>query len=148
MDSRQEKTVCFVRHGQSVDNASAVFQSLKSPLSEKGVVQANSIAKRLSKIHFETIISSPVQRAKETANYISKITCKEIIFSDLFVERIKPDEIDGKPWTDKEANKVWRAWEESLYTPSQHVNNGENYDDIITRADQALKFLKNVRNQH
>jgi len=142
MSSKQKKTVYFVRHGQSVDNASPVFQSVDSPLSKKGIAQANSIAERLSVIEFEALIASPVQRAKETAEYISEKTDKKIIFSDLFVERIKPDEIDGKPWTDEDANKIWRAWEETLYTPGQHVSNGENYDDTVTRVDKALSFLE------
>lgn len=143
MSSKLEKTVYFVRHGQSVDNASPVFQSVASPLSEKGMEQAKAIAERLSTISFETLIASPVQRAKETAGIIVEKTNKDIVFSDLFVERIKPDEIDGKPWTDEEANKIWRAWEKSLYAPGKHVSNGENYDETITRVDKALAFLEN-----
>ena len=143
MISKQKKTVYFVRHGQSVDNNLPVFQSVSSPLSEKGIAQAKSIAERLSTIEFGTLISSPVQRAKETAEYISEKTKKEIVFSDLFVERIKPDEIDGKPWTDEEASKLWRAWEKTLYAPGLRVSNGENYDDTLARVDRALKFLEN-----
>lgn len=77
MSSKQKKTVYFVRHGQSVDNASPVFQSVDSPLSKKGIAQANSIAERLSVIEFEALIASPVQRAKETAEYISEKTDKK-----------------------------------------------------------------------
>ena len=142
MASKQKKTVYFVRHGQSVDNASPVFQSVDSPLSEKGIAQAKSIAERLSTIEFETLIVSPVQRTKETAGYISGKTNKDIVFSNLLVERIKPDEIDGKPWTDEKANKVWQAWEKTLYAPGKRVSNGENYDDTVTRVDRALKFLE------
>lgn len=58
------------------------------------------------------------------------------------MERIKPSEIDGKPWTDAEANKVSRAWEETLYTPGSRISDGENYDDTIVRVDKALKFLE------
>jgi probable phosphoglycerate mutase len=143
MNKSKEKVVYFVRHGQSVDNASPVFQSVDSPLSEKGKQQAQSIADRLSKIDFETLVASPIERSKETAQYISEKTNKEIEFSDLFVERIKPDEIDGKPWTDEQANKIWRSWEVTLYTPGKRVSNGENYDDTIQRVDNALEFLLN-----
>ena len=108
MDDKQKKTVYFIRHGQSVHNASPVFQSINSSLNEKGKRQAIDIADRLSKLTFDVLISSPVLRAKETAEYISQKTQKEIEYSDLFVERIKPTEIDGKPWTDKDANRVWR----------------------------------------
>lgn len=142
MDSKQKKTVYFVRHGQSVDNASPVFQSVNSPLSTKGRAQAKSIAERLAAVPFDTLIASPVQRAKETAGYIADRTGKDITFSDLFVERVKPTEIDGKPWTDEAADKVWRAWEETLYTPGLRVSGGENYDDTIARVDKALAFLE------
>src|SRR5690606_22223285 len=113
MKSKQKKTVYFVRHGQSEDNASPVFQSIDSPLSEKGISQAKNIAERLSSVQFETLIASPVQRAKETAQYIAEVTNKDVVFSDLFVERMKPSEVDGKPWSDDTASKVWRAWEET-----------------------------------
>lgn len=142
MISKQKKTVYFVRHGQSVDNASPVFQSIDSPLSEKGKGQAKNIAERLSSVQFELLIASPVQRAKETAQYIAKSSDREVVFSDLFVERIKPSEIDGKPWTDTEANKVWREWEETLYTSHSRISDGENYDDTIVRVDKALAFLE------
>jgi hypothetical protein len=60
MNLKQKKTVYFVRHGQSVDNASPVFQSINSPLSKKGERQAKNIAERLSSLQFETLIASPV----------------------------------------------------------------------------------------
>lgn len=141
MNPIHKKTVYFVRHGQSLDNAAPVFQSINSPLSEKGIAQAKSIARRLAKVDFQALIASPVPRAKQTAEYISQQTHHDILYSDLFVERIKPAEIDGKPWTDSQANTVWRAWEKSLYTPGNRVSNGENYDDILSRVDRALAFL-------
>jgi len=141
MDTKKQKVVYFVRHGQSVDNASPVFQSVGSPLSEEGKKQAVKIAGRLVKLDFEVLIASPLPRAKETARAISSRTHKDIVFSDLFVERIKPIEIDGKPWTDEKANKIWRAWTETLYASGERVGKGENYDDIVQRADKALLFL-------
>ncbi len=142
MKSKHEKTVYFLRHGQSVDNVSPVFQSVNSPLSQTGIAQAKSLAERLSKIEFDALIASPVKRAKQTAEYISERTGKAIILSDLFVERIKPDEIDGMPWEDEVSNNIWRKWEETLYESGRHVSNGENYDDTVARADKALAFLE------
>lgn len=141
MDSKQKKTVYLIRHGQSIDNASPVFQATNSPLSKIGRQQAKSIANRMSTIPFDALISSTVQRAKETAEHISKTTQKNIIFSDLFVERIKPKELDGKSWKDEQANKLWRDYESSLYNPELKINDSENYDDIVKRVDKALAFL-------
>lgn len=137
----KEKTVYFVRHGESEGNIAAVFQSPDSPLNEKGRRQAESIADRVFRLSFDTLIASPLQRAKQTAEAISKKTGKKIEYSDLFVERIKPTYINGKPYTDKRADSLWDEWQESLYTPGMRVEDGENFDDLLTRADEALSFL-------
>ena len=143
MSSSSQKIVYFVRHGQSVDNASPIYQSVNSPLSAKGKDQAAGIAERLTHIEFEALVSSPVLRAKETAQCISDKTHKAIIISDLFKERVRPSETDGKPHADEVASKLWREWEESLYTSGLRVSDGENYDDITARTDKALDFLVN-----
>jgi ribonuclease H / adenosylcobalamin/alpha-ribazole phosphatase len=139
--NRIEKIVYFVRHGQSEDNVAPVFQSPNSPLNEKGRRQAERIAERVSKLHFEALIASPFERAKQTAEAISRVTGRNAEYSDLFVERVKPTYINGKPFTDGTANKLWREWQKSLYTPGARTEDGENFDDLLTRADEALAFL-------
>ncbi len=137
-----EKTIYLVRHGQSEDNVAPVFQSTSSPLSKSGLEQADFVAKRVVKVSFETLISSPLQRAKQTAEAISSATGKDIEYSELFVERIKPTYINGKPYTDEKADKLWREWEKSLYTPDMRAEDGENYNDLLIRAEDALSFLQ------
>lgn len=141
MPEKAKKVVYFVRHGQSLDNASPVFQSADSPLSEKGQNQASQIAERISHLSFESLVSSPYPRASQTAQAIAKKTGKSVEFSNLFTERIKPTSLNGKPWNDEQANKIWRLWEDSLYGSNLRVEDGENYDDIVKRADNALQFL-------
>jgi len=147
MNDPQEKIVYFVRHGQSKDNVSPVFQSPDSPLNNHGVQQAKSIADRAAKLSFEAIISSPFARAKQTAEIIAKTTAKPVEYSELFTERIKPTFINGKPYEDSKAHQIWQEWEKSLYTPGLRVEDGENFDDIIARADKALAFLQNREEQ-
>lgn len=137
-----KKVVYFVRHGQSDDNVAPVFQSPNSPLSAKGREQAERIAERVSNISFEALIASPFRRAKETAEAIARLTNKISEFSDLFVERIKPAGINGKPYNDPEADTLWREWVKSLYTPGMRVADGENFDDLLMRADKALALLQ------
>jgi probable phosphoglycerate mutase len=143
MDNKIQKIIYFVRHGQSEDNITPVFQSPNSPLNEKGIRQAESIAQRVLKLSFDALISSPFERAKQTAEIIAKATGKQAEYSELFVERVKPTYINGKPYIDEKASTLWREWEESLYTPSMRVEDGENFDDLIARADKALKYLQN-----
>ena len=94
MESKVKKVINFVRHGQSNDNALPVFQSTDSPLSKNGQAQAKQIANRVSKLSFDSLISSPLLRAKETAEAISQAAGKEIEVSSLLVEMIKPKTIN------------------------------------------------------
>lgn len=139
-----KKIVYFVRHGQSEGNAQPVFQAEDSPLSELGKKQAEFIAERASHIEFEKLISSPQMRAKQTAEAISKTTNKKIEFSDLFIERVKPDSINGKSHNDPDAVAAWRKWEQALVDPSIKFEDGENYIAIVERAKKALDYLKNL----
>ena len=84
---------------------------------------------------------SPYRRAQETAAVIGNLTGKLRDFAELFTERVKPTSINGKPFTDVAAAQVWRAWTQSLSTPGMRVEDGENYDDLLTRADAALALL-------
>lgn len=136
------KTVYFVRHGESEDNAHPVFQATDSPLSAKGREQAAKIAERASKLNYEALISSPLPRASQTAEAVAKRTGHQPEYSDLFVERKKPTSIEGKPYTDEAANKIWREYDKSLYDPTFRVEDSENYADHVARADKALEFLR------
>jgi broad specificity phosphatase PhoE len=83
-----------------------------------------------------------LRRAKETAGAIARATGREPEYSDLFVERIRPARINGKRYDDEEANAIWRNWEKNFYTAGLRAADGENFDDLIARADAALAFLK------
>ena len=143
MNDASEKIVYFVRHGESEANITPVYQPLGSPLSGKGRQQAKLIAERIAKVSFEALVVSPLFRAKETAEAMTKLTGKKPEYSDLFVERIKPTRLGGKSRDDKEASGLWKEWEKSLYAHGLRAEDGENFDDHIARADKALDFLKN-----
>lgn len=137
-----QKTVYFVRHGESLDNVAPVFQGPDSPLSENGKQQAGRIANHAVKIPFQAIISSTYCRAKETAQVIGLATGTTVELSNLFIELVKPTSIDGRLFTDADASRIWRTWEESLYMLGKRVENGENYGDLVQRADKALAYLR------
>lgn len=137
----KQKTVYFIRHGQSSQNAEPMFQGLDPDLSSLGREQARLIAKRLKSHKVDALISSPLPRAKQTAEAISETTGRGIEFSRLFVERIKPSRINNKPFTDQEATDLWHKWHNAFYSTSEKIEDGENYYDIVNRADLALDYL-------
>ena len=64
----------FVRHGESEANTRRVISNRQSPfgLTDLGKKQANILASRLKDIPITTIFSSPVLRARETADILSQ----------------------------------------------------------------------------
>lgn len=139
---KTQKIVYFVRHGESEDNTKPVFASPHSNLTSKGLKQAEYIAERMSKLSFEALISSPYPRAHETAQAIARATGREAELSNLFTERVKPTSIVGKSYEDLEAHAIAEEWKRSLQTPGMKIEDGENFDEIIARADAALAFLE------
>ncbi|HBV01259.1 MAG TPA: hypothetical protein DEF00_02585 [Candidatus Taylorbacteria bacterium] len=137
------KTVYFVRHGQSEGNVGSVFQHADSPLTAKGIKQAEFIAERCTRLPIDVIISSTQPRAADTAQIISENTKHEVEFSDLFRERKKPRSLEGKFHNDAEARKINEAWWNSLAGSGPRVEDGESFDDLRDRAGKALAFLSN-----
>lgn len=141
-DYEPEKIVYLVRHGQSVHNVQPIFQSEMASLSGAGRKQAEFIAKRVSKLSYEALIASPLPRTKQTVQIIGRATKTTPEFSNLFVERRKPSDLDGKPYTDSVASKLWRKWEDNFYKLNSRVADSESYGELIVRADKALEYLK------
>ncbi|TSC66133.1 MAG: 2,3-bisphosphoglycerate-dependent phosphoglycerate mutase [Candidatus Berkelbacteria bacterium Gr01-1014_85] len=142
-ETSNHRTIYFVRHGQGleIDTALDLDIRLDPPLSSLGLQQATQIAERLQKVQFDTLLSSPLRRARETTQIISKATDKQPEYSNLFVERIKPTELNGMPRIEKQASSLWQAWEESLYQTNLRLADGENYADLIARVDRAIEYL-------
>ena len=64
----------FVRHGESEANVQHVISNRESTfaLTERGREQAQNLAEQLSDIPFTAIFSSPILRARETAEILSR----------------------------------------------------------------------------
>ncbi len=135
------KIVYFVRHGESEGNIAPVYQSTDSPLTEKGRQQARIVAGRCFRLPIQAIISSTQLRAKDTANIIGEVTGHTVEFSDLFRERRKPKALNGKPFSDPEAQALNEKWWKSLMEEGPRAEDGENFEDISTRAGKALAYL-------
>lgn len=78
----------FLRHGRSLaDDEGKHEGQYDSPLTEIGIRQAKNIAEILKSYDFDLIISSPLKRALQTAEIISKTLNIKIEVNDLFKER-------------------------------------------------------------
>jgi uncharacterized phosphatase len=89
MFKTEKTTVCIIRHGETNWNASGRLQGCEDvAMNERGRIQARLAANYLSSYSWDTIFSSPLQRALETAEIINKkINLPQIQISDALKER-------------------------------------------------------------
>ena len=83
--------IFFIRHGESEANVKRLFAGQKedSPLTEKGRQQAADAGRSLKDYSVNLIFSSPLKRAKETAQIISEqigYPASKIAFDDRISE--------------------------------------------------------------
>lgn len=125
----------FARHGQSEANAKgsdidpATF--LDGPLTDLGSQQATMLADDLKDIEFDVIISSPLQRAYQTAEIVNK-------YHNL------PIEIDSA-WREREAGvfadlNEWAALFDFDKNPAPE--NTEPLTEFLQRVYDAVDNLK------
>ncbi len=79
----------FVRHGQTDFNADKVIKPgyANHDLNQTGIRQAREVRDKLQNENFDLIISSPLRRAKTTAEIINELYDLPIIFDDRLRER-------------------------------------------------------------
>jgi broad specificity phosphatase PhoE len=77
----------LIRHGETPLNVARVLQPADTPLSPRGVEQAQALARRLRQMDVSAIIASDLPRASRTAELIAAATAAPIEFSELLRER-------------------------------------------------------------
>lgn len=131
--------VFLVRHGQSQDSVENKKQSPHTSLSELGLAQADAVAKRLQNEVIHIIISSPMNRALQTARSISSKINVPVTQNNLLQEKGAPS-IEGvsyaasihKKFTlDAEADKFNLDW--------KFRDDDESFRELLKRAS----ILKN-----
>jgi len=133
--------IYFVRHGESEGNKENTHQHTNTLLSEKGIKQAEALAKRLNGVHFDTIYSSDSTRAKQTAEIINQETNTNIEYWPDLVEMKMPSEIRGKKVDDAEVVKIKKLVHENYYKGNFKYSDEETFNELNERAKRVLKHL-------
>ncbi len=124
--------VYFIRHGQSQANADGVLAGqFDSPLTEKGIQQAQNEAMmiRESGVIFDTIISSPLSRAYDTAIIIAEMNgfpVENIILMDDLKEKYGGS-FEGQP-----LSRLHAATSEEVVGAG-----AESFEDFAIRVGRA-----------
>src|SRR5262245_53160783 len=67
-------SILLVRHGETASNAARILQLPDTPLSERGLAQAERLAKRLAGLGVAAILTSDYARARMTAERVRAAT--------------------------------------------------------------------------
>lgn len=131
--------ILLTRHGQTEWNLLKNVQGKADiELNEKGVQQAEETAEKLKDCRIDIIISSPLKRAKQTADIINKDKNLPIIIDDRISER-DFGEFEGKSTTDFDFNGFWS------YKQNQEYETAENIKDFF---DRVYNFLDDIKTKY
>ena len=80
--------IIFLRHGQAKNNTERVLSGRTPgvPLTDKGILQAQQTAELLEHMNISAIYSSPIQRAKHTAEIVGKHNSIDVQIDDRLIE--------------------------------------------------------------
>jgi probable phosphomutase (TIGR03848 family) len=132
-------TVLLIRHGLTALTASTLLGWTPGvPLDERGRAQAVSIASRLRKVPLAAIVSSPIERCRETA---------EAVLAER--DPAPPFELDERlgdvrygDWTGRSFKELRREplWKSVMANPADVTfPNGEALRDMAIRAISSIR---------
>jgi probable phosphoglycerate mutase len=127
--------ILIVRHGETDGNAARVLQRPDVPLNERGMKQAEWLARRLSLLGIVHILCSDLLRARMTAAPFAAASGLAIEESPLLQERNFGD-LRGRPYA---------SLPEDPFGPHVAPPNGEDWPTFHARVAQAFAFIVSRR---
>ena len=130
------KTVHFIRHGETEQNAQKVWQGhTDTPLNKKGLEQAKLLSERISS-RVTKVYSSDLKRASQTASFLSS--------SPVLRDNLR--EINVGDFTGMSVKDTYTSNHEifqSLQNDSFQFPNGESVKEFKDRVRNELEYIFN-----
>jgi len=133
--------VLLIRHGGTAWNREEVFRGRADvPLSERGREQARLVAQALKERPIEALYSSPLSRARDTAQPLAEALGLGVVVDERLVD-MSFGEWEGLPRTevekeDPERYELWLKASERFRAPA-----GESLAEVAARAWPAVDEL-------
>jgi probable phosphoglycerate mutase len=133
-------TIYFVRHGETILTPTRKFSgtgALDPELTADGLAQAERVAAEVAKLEPDFLISSPLKRARQTADAIARTTGLTVIDDTDWCE-LSFGSWDGKSIEEVKAEtpEDYQAW---VNSSSHRPGGGESYDEAAVRIDAAME---------
>ena len=126
--------VYVVRHGEVNHNLRKVFSNVDEDLNATGVMQARNLRSDLKNIDYDVVFSSPLKRAKQTADIIN-VRNKNILFDDRLIER-KIGDLSEISFDESKKEEYWN------YFANTHFGTSEDIQSFFNRISEFLDELK------
>src|SRR5699024_9369732 len=132
----------FVRHGESVGNVTPGEDMPDCLLTDRGMKQAELIAKRLQDIEWTHILSSPLIRALETAQPLARSINKPIHVMPHAYEIRDLEDCKGATLKDLEKQFPEAIFPEDFASEGWHYAGHERPELAIQRAEKIIHELR------
>lgn len=140
----ETKRFYIVRHGRTILNEKHIKQGAEGKLDSAGELQAEHLGVYLKQVHIRRIITSPYERAVQTAEIIGTGVRVPITTSPLLAERRNPAEVIGKSTHDPEVMSIVAKIEKGYHDDDFRYSDEENFTDMKARARACLTYLEKV----
>ena len=129
-----------VRHGQTDYNVQKLFQGhIDIPLNNTGIEQAKETAAKFENISVDIILVSPLKRAIQTAEYISKVTGVKPEIEERLIERC---------YGDMEGHQNRPDWNIQMMLDYNKNYANENVEPIQTMFKRIYDFLDEIMQKY
>lgn len=125
---KQEMPI-IARHGETDANVKGTVQSENEPLNEKGKQQASDLGKKFAEKGTTTIISSPFERAKETAEIAAKESGANVKYN-----------VDLREWNDG-GEESFDQFADRIAEAREDINKLPADNAVVTHGN-VLKMLE------
>ncbi|PIT98212.1 MAG: hypothetical protein COT71_01950 [Candidatus Andersenbacteria bacterium CG10_big_fil_rev_8_21_14_0_10_54_11] len=132
-----------IRHGQTDHNVGRVLQGqrLDDPLNAVGRREAQALVSVLADEHIAALYSSPLKRARETAEALAGARLLPIVFRPELMER-DFGELSGQTWEDVMAVHGGHMQEQNKQLRYDYTSfGGESHEQVRARLRQLLEEL-------
>jgi broad specificity phosphatase PhoE len=123
--------IFLIRHGETASNAARIVQTPETPLSARGIEQADRLARRLAPLGVAAILASDLARAQMTAERIHSVTNAPITLDPGLQERNYGD-IRGLPYATLGVD---------ILAPDYDPPGGERWAEFHTRVDSVWQRI-------
>ena len=135
--SQDRTTILLVRHGECRGNREGLFRGRTDfPLNQNGFMQAEDLAREINRYHPDVLLTSPLTRAVQTAQAISKLCQVKV------QEQPELNNIQLGPWEGRYKKEIatlfpleWQKWikqPENLNIPGM---------ETLSQVKNRVKYL-------